>query len=64
MTYSTILQSTVKHGELESELRRLLEAMLVVKETSRKTPGPNKSLPLSPESKATLLLEIAQVPYS
>ena len=60
---SAISQGSVRHGGLEPELRKLLEATLTVK-PGRKTPGSSKlppRSPLSPESKAALLLEIAQV---
>ena len=58
----------MRQSELETELRKLLEATLSMKPaSSRKTPAPGKQplpQPLSPESKATLLLEIAQVIYT
>jgi hypothetical protein len=59
-----ISQCTVRQGELEPEIKNLLDATLSVKPTSKKTQSSSKlpqSPPLSPVSKAALLLEIAQV---
>ena len=57
--------SSVRQGDVESELRKLVESTLEISSTSRKTPGSSKHPPppppLSLESKAALLLEIAQV---
>ena len=48
---------------MESELRKLVEAVTNNKIPVRKTPAPSKTPPQtsSPESKAAILLEIAQV---
>ena len=52
-----------RQSEVESQLRKLVDT-LTAKTPARKTPGPSKTSPQttsSQESKAEILLEIAQV---
>ena len=59
---SAMSQQSVSPAELEAELRKLLESTLTMG-PGRKTPAASTLPPptLSPETKAALLLEIAQV---
>ena len=61
---SSLAQGSVK--EPETELRKLVEAVTVEKAPARKTPAQSGKVtpqPHSPEVKAGVLLEIAQVYY-